>query len=81
MASVDVCIPAQSIFGASTFSFFIGYLLMSLAIYSKVYWAFVFPACLLVVGRPDLSYASADILVSTAVLPEEQGVAGSFILQ
>lgn len=81
-ASVGVFIPkvpAQYIFGISTFSFFIGNLLMSFAIDSKVYWAFIFPACLLVVGGPDLSFASSGILISNAVLPEEQGVAGSFI--
>lgn len=81
-ASVGVFIPkvpARYIFGISTFSFFIGNLLMSFAIDSKVYWAFIFPACLLVVGGPDLSFASSGILISNAVLPEEQGVAGSFI--
>lgn len=81
-ASVGIFIPkvpAQYIFGVSMFSFFIGNLLMSFASYSKVYWAFIFPACLLVVGGPDLSFASAGIIISNAVLPEEQGVAGSFI--
>lgn len=81
-ASVGIFIPkvpAQYIFGVSMFSFFIGNLLMSFAIYSKVYWAFIFPACLLVVGGPDLSFASSGILISNAVLPEEQGVAGSFV--
>ena len=81
-ASVGIFIskvPAQYIFGVSTLSFFIGNLLMSFAIYSKFYWAFTFPACLLVVGGPDLSFASSSILISNAVLPEEQGVAGSFI--
>ena len=81
-ASVGIFIPkvpAQYIFGVSMFSFFIGNLLMSFAIYSKVYWAFIFPACLLVVGGPDLSFASSGILISNVVLPEEQGVAGSFI--
>ncbi len=81
-ASVGIFIPkvpAQYIFGVSMFSFFIGNLLMSFAIYSKVYWAFIFPACLLVVGGPDLSFASSSIIISNAVLPEEQGVAGSFI--
>ncbi|KAJ5501220.1 Major facilitator superfamily domain general substrate transporter [Penicillium expansum] len=71
--------PAQYIFGVSMFSFFIGNLLMSFVNYSNVYWAFIFPACLLVVGGPDLSFASSGILISNAVLPEEQGVAGSFI--
>ncbi|MCJ1475047.1 hypothetical protein MMC13_003707 [Lambiella insularis] len=81
-ASVGIFIPkvpAQYIFGVSMFSFFIGNLLMSFAIYSRVYWAFIFPACLLVVGGPDLSFASSGIIISNAVLPEEQGVAGSFI--
>ena len=81
-ASVGIFIPrvpAQYIFGVSMFSFFIGNLLMSFAIYSNVYWAFIFPACLLVVGGPDLSFASSGILISNVVLPEEQGVAGSFI--
>ena len=81
-ASVGILIPkvpAQYIFGVSMFSFFIGNLLMSFANYSKAYWAFIFPACLLVVGGPDLSFASSGILISNAVLPEEQGVAGSFI--
>ena len=81
-ASVGVFIPkvpAQYIFGVSMFSFFIGNLLMSFAIDSNVYWAFIFPACLLVVGGPDLSFASSGILISNVVLPEEQGVAGSFI--
>ncbi|OKL55902.1 hypothetical protein UA08_08807 [Talaromyces atroroseus] len=71
--------PAQYIFGVSMFSFFIGNLIMSFMSYSSVYWAFVFPACLLVVGGPDLSFASSGILISNVVLPEEQGVAGSFI--
>ncbi len=81
-ASVGIFIPnvpAQYIFGVSMFSFFIGNLLMCFAIYSEVYWAFIFPACLLVVGGPDLSFASSSIIISNAVLPEEQGVAGSFI--
>ena len=81
-ASVGIFIPkvpAQYIFGVSMFSFFIGNLLMSFANYSEVYWAFIFPACLLVVGGPDLSFASSGIIVSNAVLLEEQGVAGSFI--
>jgi MFS family permease len=81
-ASVGIFIPkvpAQYIFGVSMFSFFIGNLLMSFANYSTVYWAFIFPACLLVVGGPDLSFASSGILISNTVLPEEQGVAGSFI--
>jgi MFS family permease len=72
-------IPAQYIFGVSMFSFFIGNLLMSFVNYSPVYWAFIFPACLLVVGGPDLSFASSGILISNAVSPEEQGVAGSFV--
>ena len=72
-------VPAQYIFGVSMFSFFIGNLLMSFAIDSNVYWALIFPACLLVVGGPDLSFASSSILISNVVLPEEQGVAGSFI--
>ena len=81
-ASVGIFIPkvpAQYIFGVSMFSFFIGNLLMSFANESDHYWAFIFPACLLVVGGPDLSFASSGILISNAVLPEEQGVAGSFI--
>lgn len=81
-ASVAIFIPkvsAQYIFGISMFSFLIGNLLMSFANYSKVYWAFIFPACLLVVGGPDLSFASSGIIISNSVLPEEQGVAGSFI--
>ena len=81
-AAVGTFIPkvlAQYIFGVSMFSFLTGNLLMSFAIYSKVYWAFIFPACLLVVGGPDLSFASSGILISNAVLPEEQGVAGSFV--
>ena len=81
-ASVGIFIPkvpAQYIFGVSMFSFFIGNLLMSFANYSEVYWAFIFPACLFVVGGPDLSFASSGIIVSNVVLPEEQGVAGSFI--
>ncbi|MCJ1387248.1 hypothetical protein MMC18_000088 [Xylographa bjoerkii] len=81
-ASVGILIPkvpAQYIFGVSMFSFFIGNFLMSFANYSEVYWAFIFPACLLVVGGPDLSFASSGILITNAVLPEEQGVAGSFI--
>ena len=81
-ASVGIFIPrvpAQYIFSVSMFSFFIGNLLMSFANFTNVYWAFIFPACLLVVGGPDLSFASSGILISNAVLPEEQGVAGSFI--
>lgn len=81
-ASVGILIPkvpAQYIFGVSKSSTFIGNLLMSFAIYSKVYWAFIFPACLLVVGGPDLSFASSGILISNVVLPRDQGVAGSFI--
>ncbi|KAL6717693.1 hypothetical protein ACLMJK_005608 [Lecanora helva] len=72
-------VPAQYIFGVSMFSFFVGNLLMSFANHSEVYWAFIFPACLLVPGGPDLSFASSSILISNAVLPEEQGVAGSFV--
>ncbi|KAJ5263198.1 hypothetical protein N7478_010803 [Penicillium angulare] len=71
--------PAQYIFGVSMFSFLIGNLIMSFVNYSDTYWAFIFPACLLVVGGPDLSFASSGIIISNAVLPEEQGVAGSFI--
>ncbi|KAL8707539.1 MAG: hypothetical protein Q9225_007735 [Loekoesia sp. 1 TL-2023] len=81
-ASVGIFImrvPAHFIFGVSMFSFFVGCLLMSFANYSDNYWAFIFPACLLVVGGPDLSFASSNIIISNAVLPEEQGVAGSFI--
>ena len=81
-ASVGIFIPkvpAQYIFGVSMFFFFIGNLLMSFANYSDLYWAFIFPACLFVVGGPDLSFASSGIIVSNVVLPEEQGVAGSFI--
>lgn len=81
-ASVGIFIPkvpAQYIFGVSMFSFFIGNLLMSFANYSSVYWAFIFPACLFVVGGPDLSFASSGIIISNAVTEEEQGVAGSFI--
>ncbi|KAJ5156046.1 MFS general substrate transporter [Penicillium capsulatum] len=81
-AAVAIFIPkvrAEYIFGVSMCSFFLGNLLMSFAPYSNVYWAFIFPACLLVVGGPDLSFASSGILISNAVLPEEQGVAGSFI--
>lgn len=81
-ASVGIFIPkvpAQYIFGVSMFSFFIGNFLMSFANDTNVYWAFIFPSCLLVVGGPDLSFASSSIIISNAVLPEEQGVAGSFI--
>ena len=81
-ASVGIFIPrvpAQYIFGVSMFSFLIGNFLMSFANYSNSYWAFIFPACLLVVGGPDLSFASSGILISNAVLSEEQGVAGSFV--
>ncbi|KAL8835903.1 MAG: hypothetical protein Q9170_003130 [Blastenia crenularia] len=81
-ASVGIFImkvPAHFIFGVSMFSFFLGCLLMSFAKYSDSYWAFVGPACLLVVGGPDLSFASSNIIVSNAVLESEQGVAGSFI--
>ena len=72
-------VPAQFVFGVSLFSFFIGNLLMSFANHSTHYWAFIFPACLFVVGGPDLSFASSGILISNAVTEEEQGVAGSFI--
>ncbi|KAL8644877.1 MAG: hypothetical protein Q9210_007025 [Variospora velana] len=66
--------------GYPSFSFLIGHVLMSFANHSDVYWAFHFPACILVVvGGPDLSFASSSIIISNAVLPEEQGVAGSFI--
>lgn len=81
-ASVGIFIPkvrAQYIFGVSMFSFFIGNILMSFANYTSVYWALIFPACLLVVGGPDLSFASSGIIISNAVTEEEQGVAGSFI--
>ncbi|KAL9595427.1 MAG: hypothetical protein Q9219_006444 [cf. Caloplaca sp. 3 TL-2023] len=81
-ASVGIFImrvPAHFIFGVSMASFFIGCLLMSFANESKHYWAFVFPACLLVVGGPDLSFASSNIIISNAVTEDEQGVAGSFI--
>ena len=81
-ASVGIFIPkvpAQYIFAVSMVSFFIGNLLMSFANSSNVYWAFIFPACLLVVGGPDLSFASSGILITNVVSPEEQGVAGSFI--
>ena len=80
--SVAIFIPrvrAEYIFGVSMFAFLVGNLLMSFCNYTNVYWAFIFPSCLLVVGGPDLSFASASILMSNAVLPEEQGVAGSFI--
>ena len=63
-ASVGIFIakvPAQYIFGVSMFSFFIGNLLMSFANYSNVYWAFIFPACLLVVGGPDLAEVEEGI--------------------
>jgi MFS family permease len=72
-------VSAQWIFGASMLSFLIGDLLMSFFDYSTNYWAFVFPACLLVVGGPDLSFASSGIIISNVVLPEEQGVAGSLV--
>ena len=72
-------VPAQYIFGVSMFSFFVANVLMSFANYSNLYWAFIFPACLLAPGGPDLSFASSSIIISNAVLPEEQGVAGSFI--
>ncbi|KAG8525711.1 uncharacterized protein KY384_000471 [Bacidia gigantensis] len=81
-ASVGIFImkvPAQYIFGVSMFAFFFGDLLMCFVHYSDVYWAFIFPACLFVTGGPDLSFSSSSIIISNAVLPEEQGVAGSFI--
>lgn len=81
--SVGIFIPyfsAQYIFGVSMFSFLIGNLLMSSANHSEVHWAYVFPACLLVVRGRDLSFASSGIFISNAVVPKEQNVAGSLIL-
>ncbi|KAL8947922.1 MAG: hypothetical protein Q9222_005847 [Ikaeria aurantiellina] len=83
-ASVAVFLPrvkAEYIFSISMLSFLLGDVLMSCAVHypGKSYWAFIFPACLLVVGGPDLSFASSGILVSNAVTIEEQGVAGSFV--
>jgi MFS family permease len=72
-------VPAQYIFGASMVSFLIGDLIMCFFNHSDNYWAIVFPACLLVVGGPDLSFASSGIIISNVVLPEEQGVAGSLV--
>ena len=82
MASVGIFIskvPAQYILGVSMFSFFIRNLLLGLAFYIGVYWAFIFPSCLLIVGGPDFSFASSSIPIFNAVLSEEQGVAESFI--
>ncbi|KAI5797626.1 hypothetical protein EDC01DRAFT_716811 [Geopyxis carbonaria] len=72
-------VPAYIIFGASMFSFFIGQLLLSLTPVEQTYWAMTFPTTLLIGFGPDLSFATASLIASDKLPPEEQGVAGSFI--
>lgn len=59
--------------------FFAGNLLLSLTPAHQIYWAMLFPAFCVVTLGPDLSFASATIIISNVVHHDEQAVGGSFV--
>lgn len=72
-------VAIQYILGLSMIGFFAGNLLLSLTPAHQIYWAMLFPAFCVVTLGPDLSFASATIIISNVVHQDEQAVGGSFV--
>jgi hypothetical protein len=65
---------------ASLLAFTLGNLLMALAPANQSFWAMIFPAELLVVFGPDLSYASGALIIANSTSDSLQGVAAGLTL-
>ncbi len=57
-------IPGHYIFGMAMVAFIVGNLLTALASVDQSYWALTFPAALICVFGPDLSFASAALIIA-----------------
>lgn len=73
-------VKAHWIFAIAMLSFFAGDILVALAPVNQIYRAMIFPAMVLVNPGPDLSFASGQLIVSNAVLKEDQGSAAGIVL-
>ncbi|KAF2806158.1 MFS general substrate transporter [Mytilinidion resinicola] len=72
-------VPAWTVFLASMCFFCISQILLALTPVNQSYWPMTFPLTVLVSIGPDLSFASASLIVSDQVSRKQQGAAGSFI--
>ncbi|TKX21378.1 MFS transporter-like protein 120 [Elsinoe australis] len=72
-------VPAWVVFGLSMVFFLLGQILPALTPVHQSYWTMTFPLVMLVALGPDLSFASASLIVSDQVPKEQQGAAGSFV--
>ncbi|GME31725.1 MFS-type transporter [Neofusicoccum parvum] len=72
-------VPAWVVFIMSMVAFLIGQILPALTPVDQSYWPMTFPLVMLVAFGPDLSFASASLIVSDQVPKEQQGAAGSFV--
>lgn len=63
----------------SMFAFLAAQVLLALTPIHQTYWAMTFPAVTIASLGPDLSFASASLIVSDQVDRKMQGAAGSFV--
>ncbi|OCL07873.1 hypothetical protein AOQ84DRAFT_294277 [Glonium stellatum] len=71
-------VPAWTVFLASMCFFCASQIVLALTPVNQSYWTMTFPLCMIVSIGPDLSFASASLIVSDQVSKEQQGAAGSF---
>ncbi|KAF4544545.1 MFS-type transporter [Lasiodiplodia theobromae] len=72
-------VPAWVVFISSMIAFFTGQILLALMPVDQEYWPMTFPLVVLIAFGPDLSFASASLIVSDQVPKDQQGAAGSFV--
>ncbi|KAB2570697.1 putative MFS-type transporter [Lasiodiplodia theobromae] len=72
-------VPAWVVFISSMVAFFTGQILLALMPVDQGYWPMTFPLVVIIAFGPDLSFASASLIVSDQVPKDQQGAAGSFV--
>ncbi|GAA6059222.1 hypothetical protein JCM10212_006615 [Sporobolomyces blumeae] len=72
-------VPGHYILAASCACFCIGNLLMGLTPQDQVFWAMIFPAEIVIVFGPDLSFASGALIISNSVPPSMYGIGGGLM--
>ncbi|GAA5863051.1 hypothetical protein JCM5353_001778, partial [Sporobolomyces roseus] len=72
-------VPGHYILAASCLCFCIGNLLMGVTPRSQTFWAMIFPAEIIIVFGPDLSFASGALIISNSVPRSMLGVGGGLM--
>ncbi|GAA6016075.1 hypothetical protein JCM11491_000660 [Sporobolomyces phaffii] len=72
-------VPRHYILAASCLCFCVGNVLMGVTPRSQTFWAMIFPAEIIVVFGPDLSFASGALIIANSVPPSMLGIGGGLM--